>query len=116
EGLATLNANFDKVEAALENTLSRDGSVPNQMEADLDMNHNDIINVDNLHAETIVLNGQTLYPEEVAVTGALLAENNLSDVPDPSAARAALNVKGLNADGGFTFSGAAGPINANTTI
>src|SRR5690606_30126417 len=28
----------------------------------------------------------------------------------------ALNVKALNADGGFAFSGATGPINANTTI
>ncbi len=35
---------FDQIETALDNTLSRDGSTPNQMEADLDMNGHVIIN------------------------------------------------------------------------
>ncbi len=39
-----LNANFDAIETAIENTLSRDGSTPNQMEADLDLNGHAIIN------------------------------------------------------------------------
>jgi hypothetical protein len=41
----TLNANFALVEAALEVTLSRDGTSPNEMEADLDMNSNRILNL-----------------------------------------------------------------------
>jgi len=41
---ATLNANFDAIEAALENTLSRDGTTPNFMSADLDMNSYRILN------------------------------------------------------------------------
>ena len=41
----TINANNAATEAAMENTLSRDGTSPNQMEADLDMNGNDILNV-----------------------------------------------------------------------
>ena len=41
-----LNENFDAIEAALENTLSRDGTTPNQMSAVLDMNSNRIINLD----------------------------------------------------------------------
>jgi hypothetical protein len=40
-----LNANSDLIEEALENTLSRDGSSPNQMEANLDMNTNRILNL-----------------------------------------------------------------------
>lgn len=40
-----LNDNFDAIEAAIENTLSRDGSTPNTMEADLDMNGFTIINL-----------------------------------------------------------------------
>jgi len=40
-----LNNNFALVEAALENTLSRDGTTPNSMSADLDMNGNGILNV-----------------------------------------------------------------------
>lgn len=39
-----LNANFDAIEQAFENTLSRDNTSPNQLEADLDMNNNSIIN------------------------------------------------------------------------
>jgi hypothetical protein len=40
-----LNDNSDLVEAALENTLSRDGTGPNNMESDLDMDSNRIINL-----------------------------------------------------------------------
>lgn len=46
-GFATttlINANNVKVEVAMENTLSRDGTGPNQMESTLDMNGNLIIN------------------------------------------------------------------------
>lgn len=40
-----LDANFAAIEDAVENTLSRNGASPNQMEAVLDMNSNRIINV-----------------------------------------------------------------------
>lgn len=43
---ALLDENFDTIETAFDNTLSRDGTTPNQMEADLDMNSNRIINLD----------------------------------------------------------------------
>lgn len=39
-----LNQNFDAIEAAFDNTLSRDGDTPNQMSANLDMNGFSIIN------------------------------------------------------------------------
>lgn len=47
EGSVTtaINNNNALVEAALENTLSRDGTSPNTMSADLDMNSNQIINL-----------------------------------------------------------------------
>lgn len=40
-----LNDNSDLIEAALENTLSRDGTGPNNMEADLDMDSHRVINL-----------------------------------------------------------------------
>lgn len=40
-----LNANFDAIEAAVENTLSRDGTTPNTMSANLDMNSKRILNL-----------------------------------------------------------------------
>lgn len=57
---AQVNANFDAVNTALNNTLSRDGSTPNTMSADLDMNSNDINNVANISANTMTLAGSTV--------------------------------------------------------
>ena len=42
--ITNINNNSAAIEQALENTLSRDGTSPNQMNADLDMNNNDILN------------------------------------------------------------------------
>lgn len=54
---AKLNDAFDKVEAAFANTLSRDGSTPNTMSADLDLNGNDIINAGALNVESLTVDG-----------------------------------------------------------
>ena len=42
-----LNQNFALIEAAFENTLSRDGTIPNTMSANLDMNSKRILNLPN---------------------------------------------------------------------
>jgi hypothetical protein len=44
-GVAKLNAHLAKIEAAFENTVSRDGSTPNTMTAPLDMNSQWIVNL-----------------------------------------------------------------------
>jgi len=44
-----LNDNFNALRDALLNTVSRDGSTPNAMNADLDMNGNDILNAGGLY-------------------------------------------------------------------
>lgn len=43
--ILTINGNSQTIEDAFDNTLSRDGTSPNQMEADLDMNGNRILNL-----------------------------------------------------------------------
>lgn len=43
--VSTITANNDAIETAFENTLSRDGTSPNQMEANLDMNSHRILNL-----------------------------------------------------------------------
>lgn len=43
--LANINTNNAAIEAAFDNTLSRDGSTPNTMLADIDLNSNHIINL-----------------------------------------------------------------------
>ena len=40
-----LNENFSNIHTSFNNTLSLDGSTPNAMQANIDMNNNDIINV-----------------------------------------------------------------------
>jgi len=48
-----LNNNFDAIQEAFENTLSLDGSTPNAMGADLDMNGNQILNATGLTIEGV---------------------------------------------------------------
>ena len=43
--IGTINENNERIEQAIEKTLSRDGTSPNQMEAALDMNSNRILNL-----------------------------------------------------------------------
>lgn len=59
-----LNDAFTKIDNAFENTLSLDGSTPNAMNADLDMNGNDIINVG-------TLSGTSIDVEEATIGGKL---------------------------------------------
>ena len=54
---ATITANFDAIQAFFDNTISRDGSTPNTMAGDLDMNSNDIINVGDIDVGTLTING-----------------------------------------------------------
>lgn len=64
-----LNDNFDAIETALENTLSRDGTGPNNMESDLDMDSNDILNVGNLSVGSLRVNGLPVSPGNINYTG-----------------------------------------------
>lgn len=64
-----LNDNFDAIETAFENTLSRDGTGPNNMESDLDMDSNDIINVGSLSVGNLRINGQPVSPGNINYTG-----------------------------------------------
>lgn len=58
-GPTLINANNAAVEAALENTLSRDGTAPNAMLSDFDMNHFNILNCNDLTVEgTLTVGGQ----------------------------------------------------------
>lgn len=62
---ATINANFESLQGAFDNVISRDGSTPNAMEADLDMNSNDILNARSINAGTFYRNGVELSPSDL---------------------------------------------------
>ena len=63
-----INNNNAAIETALENTLSRDGTAPNSMEADFDMNSNRILNLPEPLTETEPLR---LGDVDLTVNGAL---------------------------------------------
>lgn len=58
----TINNNNNKIEQALENTLSRDGSTPNNMQADIDMDSNDILNAGAIETESLYIDGRRVIP------------------------------------------------------
>ena len=66
--LTQINANGALIEAALENTLSRDGTTPNTMSAALDMNSKDILNVAAIDVTAITLDGISLLASLPSVT------------------------------------------------
>ena len=51
--VSQLNEAYAKIDNAFDNTLSRDGSTPNTMQADLDMNSNDVLNAGVLYGTTV---------------------------------------------------------------
>lgn len=55
-----LNTNFAAIRNAFDNTLSLDGSSPNAMQADFDLNGNALLNVGSIDADNLTLNGQTV--------------------------------------------------------
>ena len=55
-----LNANLNAINNALDNTVSRDGSSPNTMAADLDLNSNDLLNVAVANVTTLKIGGVTV--------------------------------------------------------
>lgn len=55
-----LNNNFANIQEAFDNTLSLDGSTPNAMSGDLDMNGNALLNIGTLDADSFTLNGTAI--------------------------------------------------------
>jgi hypothetical protein len=74
-----LNDNFDSIEVAVEKTLSRDGTSPNGMEANLDMGGNSILNANTVNMNTLVVGGTNLNSQVAAAAAsaaaALASEN-----------------------------------------
>jgi hypothetical protein len=68
------NENFQSLRDAFDNTLSLDGSTPNAMQADLDLNGNNILN-----AEGIFVNGTNLLALINNVTVSELSPSGGSD-------------------------------------
>lgn len=92
---AALNANFVALRDAFNNTLSRDGSTPNTMNADIDLNGNDLLNVGTLTAQDLTVAGVDLTLQESIAEVNLKADeaaaSALSAANSAAAAQAAEN-------------------------
>lgn len=62
-----INTQLNAINNKLDNTLSLDGSTPNAMAADLDLNSNDILNANDVHADRLLLNGVPVSASSVTV-------------------------------------------------
>jgi len=60
QSTTTINDNLQNLRNAFDNTLSLDGSTPNAMGADLDMNNNDILNVNSISVEELIIDNLNL--------------------------------------------------------
>ena len=65
-----LTSNFENLRDGFDNTLSLDGSAPNAMRADLDINNNSILNASIVETDTLLLNGVPVTTSNAA--GAVL--------------------------------------------
>lgn len=63
--LTKLNSNFDKTKTALSDALSRSGEGPNQMEADIDLNSNDLLNVGIANISELRIGGEVVTPDQL---------------------------------------------------
>ena len=70
----TLNENFEALQEAFDNTISRDGSTPNTMSANLDMNGNDIIGASSVLVGGVDYLAQSLAYKNAAETAKTAAE------------------------------------------
>jgi hypothetical protein len=105
---AALNNNFTALKNAFSNTLSRDGSTPNTMAADIDMDGNDLLNVGELDVDTFTVGGESVgdYIAQAAQSAsdasgsANAAAQSASDASDSAAAAAVSesNVAALEED------------------
>jgi hypothetical protein len=62
-----LNNNFSALRTGFDNTLSLDGSTPNAMNADLDMNGNNILNASQVNVDSLYINNISVVPGDVSL-------------------------------------------------
>lgn len=112
--VAAINANNAAIEAAMENTLSRDGSTPNTMGANLDMNSNRIVNLPEPQSPNDA--ARKSYVDLVASTGVVGPKGDKGDTGDLTLLSSAPSVtsidptdifpisQSVDGDGNYVFS------------
>jgi hypothetical protein len=113
----TLNANFEALKEAFDNTLSLDGSTPNSMNADLDMNSNDILNASRILVGGVDYLALSLSYKDAALAAqaaAELAETN-AETSETNAASSAASASSSETSASTSASSAASSAAAAST-
>lgn len=96
----TINNNFSTIQTAMDNTLSRDGTNPNQMEGNLDMNGNAILN---LAAPTTINSPARL--QDIVSAGGTINITNTGNLPSGGTVNQLLNKNSsVNSDASWVSS------------
>ena len=98
----TLNANFEALRDAFDNTLSLDGSTPNAMEADLDLNGNNIIG-----ATGLLIDGTDYLADVEAAKTAAQAAQAAAETAETNAETAETNAEASETAAGLSATAAA---------
>lgn len=82
--LANITTNFERVEAALQETLGRGGDIPNEMNGDIDLNNNDLLNVNRIDVQELYMDGVPVasipaFEELVSIAPEIVAVAGISD-------------------------------------
>jgi hypothetical protein len=97
-----LNENFEALRDAFDNTLSLDGSTPNAMEADLDLNGNNIIG-----ATGLLINGTDYLADVEAAKAAALVAQAAAELAENNAETAETNAEVSETAAGLSATAAA---------
>jgi len=106
----TLNANFEALRDSFDNTLSLDGSTPNAMEADLDLNGNNIIG-----AAGLLINGTDYLSDVEAAKAAALAAQAAAETAETNAETAETNAESAETASAYSALSSAGSASAAAT-
>jgi hypothetical protein len=74
-----LNTNFTNLQNGFDNTLSLDGSTPNSMGADFDVNGNNILNAGQVDVDSLYINGVSVVPGDVNLQTTYLTASYTGD-------------------------------------
>ena len=99
---ATLNANNTLIETALENTLSRDGTSPNTMSANLDMNSNRVVNLTTPLSSAEAANKAYVDAAVASINDSATIASYLADSSDVAKGDALVAFKQSNTSGALT--------------
>ncbi len=97
-----LNENFENIRDAFDNTLSLDGSTPNAMQADLDLNGNNLIG-----ATGLLINGTDYLADVEAAKAAALVAQAAAELAENNAETAEVNAEASETAAGLSATAAA---------